>query len=113
VRIDYRGNPNHRNYSVAAARSRIKRISGNGRSAGQEKERKAMLVLSRKINESIVIGDNIVITVVKVDRNTVRLGIEAPPEVKVFRKELLENIQDENVTMNSGVIPPDSTSNAR
>lgn len=74
---------------------------------------KAMLVLSRKINESIVVGDNIVITVVKVDRNTVRLGIEAPPEVKVFRKELLENIQVEDVTMNQGVIPPDSTSNAR
>ncbi|MFM7129834.1 MAG: carbon storage regulator CsrA [bacterium] len=59
-----------------------------------------MLVLSRKMNESIVIGDNIVITVVKVDRNTVRLGIEAPPEVKVFRQELLENRPGDNLAGN-------------
>ncbi|MFM7319725.1 MAG: carbon storage regulator CsrA [Isosphaeraceae bacterium] len=59
-----------------------------------------MLVLSRKMNESIVIGDNIVITVVKVDRNTVRLGIEAPPEVKVFRQELIENRPGDNLAGN-------------
>jgi carbon storage regulator len=48
-----------------------------------------MLVLSRKLNEKIVIGDGIVITVVKVDRNQVRLGIEAPGDVPVFREEIL------------------------
>ena len=37
-----------------------------------------MLVLSRKLGEKIVIGDNIVVTVVKIDRNQIRLGIEAP-----------------------------------
>jgi carbon storage regulator len=47
-----------------------------------------MLVLSRKLNEKIVIDGGIVITVVKVDRNQVRLGIEAPADVSVFREEI-------------------------
>lgn len=48
-----------------------------------------MLVLSRKLGEKIVINNNIVITVVDIDRGKIRLGIEAPREVPVFRKELL------------------------
>jgi len=48
-----------------------------------------MLVLSRKLNEKIVIDGGIVITVVKVDRNQVRLGIEAPGDVSVWREELV------------------------
>lgn len=47
-----------------------------------------MLVLSRKLGEKIVIGDNIVITVVKIDRNQIRIGIEAPHEVPVYREEI-------------------------
>jgi carbon storage regulator len=47
-----------------------------------------MLVLSRKVGEKIVIGEGIVLTVVKVDRNQVRIGIEAPPEVPVYREEI-------------------------
>jgi carbon storage regulator len=48
-----------------------------------------MLVLSRKLGERICIGDNICITVVDIDRGKIRLGIEAPREVPVFRQELL------------------------
>lgn len=48
-----------------------------------------MLVLSRKENESLVIDEKIVITVVKLANGKVRLGIEAPPEVAVKREELL------------------------
>ncbi len=48
-----------------------------------------MLVLSRKLNEKIVINGNITVTVVKIDRNQVRLGIEAPGEVPVYREEIL------------------------
>jgi carbon storage regulator len=47
-----------------------------------------MLVLSRKLGEKIVIGDSIVVTVVKIDRNQIRLGIEAPHEVPVYREEI-------------------------
>ena len=48
-----------------------------------------MLVLSRKMNEKIVINGNIVLTVVKIDRNQIRLGIEAPGDIPVFREEIL------------------------
>jgi carbon storage regulator len=48
-----------------------------------------MLVLSRKLNERIVIDGGIVLTVVKIDRNQVRIGIEAPGNVSVFREEIL------------------------
>jgi carbon storage regulator len=48
-----------------------------------------MLVLSRKLNEKIVIDGGIVVTVVKIDRNQVRIGIEAPEHVRVFREEIL------------------------
>jgi carbon storage regulator len=48
-----------------------------------------MLVLSRKLNEKIVIDGNITITVVKIDRTHVRLGIEAPGQVPVYREEIL------------------------
>jgi carbon storage regulator len=47
-----------------------------------------MLVLSRKLNEKIVIDGGIVVTVVKIDRNQIRLGIEAPSDVRVFREEI-------------------------
>jgi carbon storage regulator len=48
-----------------------------------------MLVLSRKLNEKIVIDGGIVVTVVKIDRNHVRLGIEAPGHIPVYREEIL------------------------
>ena len=47
-----------------------------------------MLVLSRKLNEKIVIDGGIVVTVVKIDRNQIRLGIDAPSNVRVFREEI-------------------------
>jgi len=54
-----------------------------------------MLVLSRKKNERIVIGDNIVITVVEVRGDRVRLGIEAPQEVPIHRSEVHAAIRQE------------------
>lgn len=50
-----------------------------------------MLVLSRKQGEKIIINDNISITVVEIDRGKIRLGIEAPRDVPIFRQELLNN----------------------
>jgi carbon storage regulator len=58
-----------------------------------------MLVLSRKLNESIVINDNVVVTVLGVKGNTVRLGIEAPGEIPVHRQELYEKMQNQEVPM--------------
>ena len=55
-----------------------------------------MLVLSRQRDESIVIGDNIVITIVDIRGDKVRLGIEAPGEIPVHRQEVFEAIQREN-----------------
>jgi carbon storage regulator len=49
-----------------------------------------MLVLSRKLGEKIYISENICITVVDIDRGKIRLGIEAPREVPIFRQELLQ-----------------------
>jgi carbon storage regulator len=51
-----------------------------------------MLVLSRRLQESIVIGDNIVVTIVKMDGARVRIGIEAPKAVSVQRREVYEAI---------------------
>ena len=48
-----------------------------------------MLVLSRKLGEKIHIGEKICITIVDIDRGKIRLGIEAPREVPIFRQELL------------------------
>lgn len=53
----------------------------------------SMLVLSRKCNEQIVIGDDIVVTVVAIRGGTVRIGIEAPPHVTVHRQEVFEAIR--------------------
>ena len=47
-----------------------------------------MLVLSRKVSQQILVGTDIVITIVKIDRNQVRLGIQAPTGVTILREEL-------------------------
>ena len=54
-----------------------------------------MLVLTRKTNQSIKIGDEIEVTVLAVSRDKIRLGITAPRDVPVFRKEVYLSIQDE------------------
>ena len=56
-----------------------------------------MLVLSRKTNESIVIDGNITVSVLRVDHDNVRLGIEAPLEIPVLRKEIYEEIKTNNL----------------
>ncbi len=55
-----------------------------------------MLVLSRQRDQSIIIGDNVVITVVDVRGDKVKLGIQAPKEISVHRQEVYEAIQREN-----------------
>ncbi len=60
-----------------------------------------MLVLSRKKNESIVIGENVVVTVIEIRGDKVRLGIDAPKDVAVHRKEVMEAILRENLKFSS------------
>jgi carbon storage regulator len=58
---------------------------------------KAMLVLSRKKDEKIVIGDNITVMVIEIRGDKVRLGIEAPKEITVHRQEVYDAIKREQV----------------
>ncbi|MFS0821622.1 carbon storage regulator CsrA [Bacillus sp. 1P02SD] len=55
-----------------------------------------MLVLTRKINESIKIGDNIEITILSVSGEQIKIGIDAPRHVEILRKEVYLDIQNEN-----------------
>lgn len=55
-----------------------------------------MLALSRKLGESIVINDDIVITVLDISRDQIKLGIEAPRSIPIHRKEIYLQIQEEN-----------------
>lgn len=56
-----------------------------------------MLVLARRVNDSIVIGDNVEVVVVEIKGDQVKLGIKAPKDVKVFRGEIHAEIQKENL----------------
>jgi len=55
-----------------------------------------MLILTRKLNESITIGEKIKITILEIEKGQVRLGIDAPKHIAIFRKEVYERIQEEN-----------------
>lgn len=56
-----------------------------------------MLVITRKKGESLLIGDDIEITVTKIDDGTVKIAINAPKEITILRKELYKEVKDENI----------------
>ena len=56
------------------------------------------MVLTRKVGEKLLIGDDIIISVVEVNRGGVRIGVEAPQNISILRFEVYERIQEENVT---------------
>ena len=55
-----------------------------------------MLVLSRKVNESVTIGDDVKITILSIDSDRVKLGIEAPKDMRDYRYETVKKVQVEN-----------------
>jgi carbon storage regulator len=71
-----------------------------------------MLVLSRKKHESVMIGDNVAVTVVEVRGDKVRLGIEAPKDVAVHRREIYDAIRASQVSEKSAPEPPGSDSSS-
>ncbi|MEA1968366.1 MAG: carbon storage regulator CsrA [Thermodesulfobacteriota bacterium] len=56
-----------------------------------------MLVLTRRIEEKIKIGDNIVVSILEVEGGSVKIGIDAPKEITILRMEIYEQIQKENI----------------
>ena len=56
-----------------------------------------MLVLSRKKEESIVLGDSIIVTIIDIKSDHIRIGIDAPRDVAIYRKEIYDQIQKQNL----------------
>ncbi|HAR33518.1 MAG TPA: carbon storage regulator [Desulfobacter sp.] len=61
-----------------------------------------MLILTRKVGESIVIANDIIVKVVETGKNSIRLGIDAPREISVLRQEVFDAIQKENILSSQG-----------
>ena len=70
-----------------------------------------MLALSRKVNESIVLGNNIEITVLKIKGDQVKIGVSAPKSVPIYRKELYLQIQQSNKEAANEELSPDALNN--
>lgn len=62
-----------------------------------------MLVLARKLDESIVLGDDITIKVISVEKGVVKLGIDAPKDISIIRSELLEDVKESNIAASKDI----------
>lgn len=67
-----------------------------------------MLILTRRVGETVMIGENVTVTVLGVKGNQIRLGVDAPREVAVHRQEIFDKIQGEDATFSSDDQPESS-----
>jgi carbon storage regulator len=75
----------------------LKTLKGSVPRADYTKEvENCMLILTRKAGESILIGDDIEVTITSIDQNKVRVGIRSPAHIPIYREELYQKIQKEN-----------------
>lgn len=70
-----------------------------------------MLVLARRTNQSFMIGDQVEIVIVEIRGDQVKIGIKAPREVSIYRKEVYEEIQRENIAAGKQDVKPDTLEN--
>lgn len=68
-----------------------------------------MLILTRRVGETLMIGDDVSVTVLGVKGNQVRIGIDAPKDVAVHREEIYDRIRDEEAMSNGNELEPDPT----
>ena len=64
-----------------------------------------MLVLARKLDESIVLDDNIIIKIISIDKGVVKIGIDAPKNISIVRSELLKDVEDANIASSKEITP--------
>jgi carbon storage regulator len=83
-----------------------------GNVASKERGGVGMLVVTRKKDEKLIIGNEIEIQVLRIGRDNVRLGIKAPSHISIYRYEIYEAIKKENVTATQSQIPDKDTMDA-
>lgn len=69
--------------------------AGGPQGRGTTMEGQKMLILTRRVGEKLIIGDDVIVTILSLKGNQIRIGIDAPREIKVHRQEVYERIQKE------------------
>lgn len=76
---------------------------GDPQGWGAAREGHKMLILTRRVGEKLIIGDDVIVTILSLKGNQIRVGIDAPREVKVHRQEVFDRIKKERETLS--VVP--------